>query len=104
MFRMPLLDLGVGILHFLDHVEILVDLAVSLVDVDDHVEVVGGAVGLGDLRKENILEHAHHDRPVDVLLFLEVLESVNESDNFFLFHVDVFLCFICRMLCAASRN
>ena len=70
-------DLGVGILHLLDDVEVLVDLAVSLVDIDDTVEIVGGAIGLGDLGEEYILENAHHHGPVDVLLFLEILEGIN---------------------------
>ena len=80
-------DLCVRILHLLDHIEVLVDLAVSLVNVDDDIEIVGRAIGLGDLGEEHVLEHTHHHRSVDVLLFLEVLEGVNKSDFFFLFHI-----------------
>ena len=79
-------DLGVRILNLLDDVEVLVNLAVSLVHIDNHVEVVRRTIGLGDLSQEHVLEYAHHHGPVDVLLFLEVLEGINESDFVFLFH------------------
>ncbi len=80
-------DLRVRVLDLLDDVKVLVDLAVSLVNVDDDIEIVGRAIGLGDLGEEHVLEHTHHHRSVDVLLFLEVLEGVNKSDFFFLFHI-----------------
>ena len=82
---------GCGILHLLDNLEVLVDFAGSLVDVYDDVEVVRGTVSLGDLGKEHVFEHAHHHRAVDVLLFLEVLEGINQSYFFFFVHLSWYL-------------
>ena len=76
-------NLGVRIFDLLDDIEVLVDFAVSLVDVDDHVEIVGAAEGLGDLGDEYILEHTHHDRPVDMLLILENRKCGFEVNLFF---------------------
>ena len=79
-------DLRIRVLDFFHDIEILVDFTVSLVDIDDDVEVVGGTVGLGDLGQEHVLEHTHHDRSVDVFLFLEILEGIDQRRFSFLFH------------------
>ena len=92
------------ILHLLDDLEVLVDFAGTLVDIDDDVEIVGRSVGLGNLGQEHVLEHAHHHRAVDVLLFLEVLEGVNQSNFFFFVHLYVVLFFVCKQFIGLFRT
>ena len=75
-------NLGVGVLHILHNLQVLVDLAVSLVDIDDDVEVVSRAESLGKLCHENILEHTHHYRAVNMLFVLEKRKRGFEVDFF----------------------
>ena len=72
---MDRLILHFGVFHHLTFAE---GLDVALLDVDDDVEVLVGVVLLPDHRPEDVFEHRHECRTVDILKMTEFAEAFDE--------------------------
>ena len=78
-----------------DDSEVLINLAVSLVGIHDDIEILVCTEHLGQRIAERILKDTDHRRFVDILKFLELIESVDHVYCFyFLSHISLCSFFI----------